>query len=106
MSLARQRLIAIAIYPPASVCAKGPLDAFAAPPCDQSPNQENDDRANDRTDEACAFVGAIPSNRLAEIGSDERADDAEDGGQDKAGWLVAAGGDELGDDAGDKTDDD
>src|SRR3569832_2678426 len=73
---------------------------------DEAPDHQHDDGTDHGADQAGAFVGAIPADRLAEIGRQERADDAEDRGEDAALRFVVAGVRELGDDARDEADDD
>src|SRR6187455_576735 len=77
-----------------------------APAGDHAPDHEHDDRADNRTDEAGALSGLVPAEGLPQIGGDERADHAENGGQDEAGRLIVARHQELGDDAGEEADDD
>src|SRR6476620_5343671 len=57
--------------------------------------EQQDDRADDTADEACALAGSVPSHGLAEIGCDERADNSQNGRQDKALGLVLAGHEKL-----------
>ena len=51
---------------------------------DEAPDREHDDRTDDRADEACAFAGLVPADRLSEVGRNKRAHDPENGCQDKA----------------------
>src|SRR4029079_11389509 len=62
--------------------------------------------ADDRTDEAGAFAGRVPADLLAEPGGNERADDAQNGGEDETARFVLAGRNQLGDDTGNEADDD
>src|SRR5690349_1073933 len=62
--------------------------AFA---CDQSPNEENDDRTDDCTNESGALSCLIPSQRLAEPCGDECANDAENSRQDETLRLIRPG---------------
>src|SRR6187397_543177 len=83
------------------------LDAARALPRGHHPtDDQHDDRPYDGADEARAFVRTIPAHGLTEPCRDERADDAEDGGEDETGGLVASRHDELRDHARDKADDD
>jgi hypothetical protein len=74
---------------------------------DKSINKEYDHRADHTTKEACAFSGLIPSDSLAKVGSDERADNPQNGGQNKAFRLiVGTRHNELGNHSNEKTNDD
>ncbi len=44
---------------------------------DHAVDEEHDDRADRRADEAGALVGVVPADRLSDPRRDERADDAE-----------------------------
>ena len=51
---------------------------------DEAPDREHDGRTDDRPDEACAFAGPVPADRLSEVGRNKRAHDPKNGCQDKA----------------------
>src|SRR5262249_8230976 len=78
----------------------------AAPAHDEAVETQQDHRANNGANEACALSGVIPSNSLPEICCNKCADDPQDGGEDEALGLVVARHDELCDDAGNETNDD
>ena len=69
----------------------------AIAPCNKAPDQKHDDGAHDGADQPRAFTGLIPADRLPDIGGDERADDPQDGGQDKSRRFIRAGVQKLGD---------
>src|SRR5215210_3519301 len=73
---------------------------------DHSPDHQNDNRSDHSADQSGPFARPVPSERLSEIGGDERPDDPEYGRQDEAGGLVWAGMDEFRDHASHKADDD
>ena len=75
-----------------------------APLSDDSPNEENDDGADDRADQTGAFPWRIPAERLPEIAGNDSAYDAQDCCQDEAGGRIFTRHDELGDYSGDKPD--
>src|SRR3954451_16100636 len=70
------------------------------------PDDEQDDGADDRADEARALIRPVPADRLPEIGRDEGPDDADDRRHDEAARVVRRGRDGAGDQAGNETDDD
>src|SRR4051794_25318408 len=72
---------------------------------DRVVDHQDDDGADHRADETGALVRPIPADRLAEPARDERADDAEYGGYDEPAGI-APRGEELGDEPGEKADDD
>src|SRR6478609_8960615 len=78
----------------------------SSPPGNKAVNHENDDRPHYGADETGAFACLVPIESLPEIGSHERAHDAEDGRHDEARRLVVSRHDELRNDAGQKADDD
>src|SRR4051812_46289154 len=78
----------------------------AATSGDETVDEQHDDRADDGADQARALARSIPSEGLPEIARDESADDAQDGGQDEPRRLVISRHEELGDYAGDETNDD
>jgi hypothetical protein len=82
------------------------LNRPPAPAGNEPVNQQHDDSADDCTDQTGTFAGAVPTERLPEIGRNERSHDPQNGRQDETRRLVVAGHDELGDYAGDKTNDD
>src|SRR5262249_51490534 len=49
----------------------------------KSPNDQKYDRADDGSDQPCPFASLIPTDGLAEVGRNERPDNAENGRQDK-----------------------
>jgi hypothetical protein len=53
---------------------------------DEAPDREHDGRTDDRADEACAFAGPVPADRLSEVGRHKRAHDPENGCQDKGSF--------------------
>src|SRR5215468_5755756 len=69
-------------------------------------HKKNDDRANHRTDQTGSFARSVPAEHLSEEAGYEGANDAEDGGEDKPLRLIGSRHDELGDNSGDKPDDD
>lgn len=73
---------------------------------EEAPHHQHDDGADHGTDQARPLVGAVPAERLAEIGRDEGTGDAEGRGEDEARRLVGAGVEEFRDDAGNEADDD
>src|SRR6185503_10094458 len=73
---------------------------------EEAPHRQHDDGPDHGTDQAGALIGAVPAERLAEIGRDEGAGDAERRGEDEARRLVGAGVQEFRDDAGNEADDD
>src|SRR5262245_21086280 len=75
-------------------------------PGNKTVDREHDDRAYNGADEAGALARLVPIERLPEIGGNERAHDAQDGRQDEARRLIVSRHEELGDDAGQKSDDD
>src|SRR5215218_8247301 len=82
------------------------LDCSPLPAGEEAVDKEHNDGANHRTDQARAFSGPVPSERLAEITRHEGADDAQDGGEDEARGLVISRHDKFGKHAGDETNDD
>jgi hypothetical protein len=52
------------------------------------------------------LISPVPAKRLPEIGGDDRADNAQDGGQDESRRLILAGVKELCDDACNEADND
>src|SRR5690242_17291686 len=68
-------------------------------------DEQHEDRADDRADEAGRLSRRVPAHRLAQIGRDERAHDTEDGGDDEA-TGVTAGHEKLRHQADHETDDD
>src|SRR5262245_37568152 len=72
----------------------------------QTPDQKDDDGTNDRANEACSLTGCVPAETLTEPSRDEGTDNPEDRRQDEALRLVPARRNQLGDDAGDESDDD
>src|SRR5204863_3485575 len=70
------------------------------------PDEQHDQRADGGGDEAGALVRAVMADGLTDPGRQERAGNAEHGGQDKAARIVRARGKHPRDDAGDKADDD
>ena len=54
------------------------------------PDEQHHQCADGRGDEAGALVGAVMADRLADEGREERAGDAEYGGQDEAARIVRA----------------
>ena len=70
------------------------------------PDEQDDHRSHGRAYQPGALVEAIPSNGLADESCKECADDAQDGGQDEAGWIVWAGSEQARNDARQETDDD
>src|SRR4029453_2642634 len=86
--------------------SRAPAGDSGRPFGEEAVDEEHDDRPRDRADESGAFACLVPVERLPEIGGDEGADDAQDGGQDEARRLVTAGHDELRNDADNKADDD
>ena len=52
------------------------------------PDEQHHHRADDRGNEACALVWAIPADRLADEGRQERPDDAEHRGENEALRIV------------------
>src|SRR5215213_7674092 len=89
-----------------SLSSKHPVLGACASARDEAPDREHDGRTDDRADEACAFAGLVPADRLSEVGRHKRAHDPENSRQDKALGLVRAWHDELRDHARDKADDD
>src|SRR6185369_15937034 len=73
---------------------------------EEAPHHQHDDGADHGADQAGALTCVIPAERLAEIGRDEGAGDAERRGEDEARRLVGAGVQEFRDDAGNEADDD
>lgn len=71
-----------------------------------TPDEQNDDRADDRADQADAILGAGKCQRVADELRGEGADDPEYCGQHEARGLVRAGRDEFCDDACKKANDD
>ena len=65
------------------------LDRAATVTRHHSPNHQYDDCSHDRTDEPRALAGAIPADRLAQIGGAKCSDYAEDRRKDEAGGLVS-----------------
>src|SRR5262249_42618361 len=73
--------------------------------CDQPvPYKQNDQRTNDRADEARTLVRTIPANQLAEPGRKECACHSKHGGEQEAGRIVGTGSQKPRDNAGDKAD--
>src|SRR5580693_7132612 len=70
------------------------------------PDEQHDQRADRRGDEARALVRTIMADGLADPGGEKRADDAEHGGEDEAARIVGARREQPRDDAGDKADND
>src|SRR3954465_79394 len=66
------------------------------------PDDEHDDGADDRAEEARALIRPVPADRLPEIGRDEGPDDADDRRHDEAARVVRRGGDGAGDQAATK----
>src|SRR4029079_8591392 len=73
---------------------------------EEAPHHQHNDGADHGTDQPGTLVGVVPAERLAEIGRDEGAGDAERRGEDEARRLVGAGGQEFRDDAATDADDD
>jgi len=73
---------------------------------EEAPHHQHNDGADHGTDQPGTLVGVVPAERLAEIGRDEGAGDAERRGEDEARRLVGAGVQEFRDDAGNEADDD
>src|SRR6516164_9362185 len=87
--------------------ARQPLPASGALAASKKTvNEEQDDRPDHGSDEACTLSGLVPADRLAEVSGDERADDSENGRENETRRLIAAGHYELRDQAGDEPDDD
>jgi len=57
-------------------------------------NGKQDNGAHDGTNEACAFIGTIPTHRLPKVSRDECADDTQYGGDDEAA-RISSGGQQL-----------
>src|SRR4029077_3044089 len=70
------------------------------------PDEQHHKRADHGADQAGALIGPIPADRLADEGCDERANDAEHGGEDEARRIVRSRRQKTRDDAGNETDDD
>src|SRR5205823_5771083 len=64
----------------------------AAAAGDKSPNHQDNHRADNCSNEARAFVRAIPAYRLAQISGYKCAYYPENRGEDESGWFVLAGG--------------
>src|SRR5262245_19051232 len=79
---------------------------LCAPLGDDSPDEENDESADDGADEPRTLTGRIPPERLPEIARNDCSHDAEDCRQHETRGLVAARHDELSDHASDKPNDD
>src|SRR3954466_149403 len=74
---------------------------------DEAVDKKEDYRADNGADNAGRISGPIPPDRLAQIGRDERTDNSQNSGENKAPWLgFVAGHNELGDHADDKANDD
>src|SRR6186997_1690836 len=82
------------------------LDRLPLSAGEDTVDKEHNDGANHRTDQACAFSGPVPSERLAEITRHEGADDAQYGGENEARGLVISRHNEFSDHAGNETNDD
>src|SRR6478672_5154128 len=65
------------------------------PARDQSPDRQNDDRANHRTDQPGALISTVPAKHLAEKRRHERPNDTENRREHEAARLIVAGHDEL-----------
>ena len=70
------------------------------------PDEEHDERTNDSADQAGALIGPVPADRLPDQCRDERAGNAEEGGENKSRWVVWSRRQKARDDSGDKADDD
>jgi len=57
---------------------------------EQGPDEEDDQRAHHGADQSRTLAGLVPADRLAEVGRDECAGDAEEDGQDEPCGLVRA----------------
>ena len=79
--------------------------ALTAGARDQSVDEEKDERADDRPDEARPFSGLVPVHEMAEPTGNDRTCNAEQNG-DQAPSGVASRHQQLGDGAGDPSDDD
>src|SRR4051812_8735531 len=75
----------------------------ASAPGHQPIDEEDQDRADDRGEEAGALARPIPAQLLAEKAGDQGAGDAEQN-RDQAAAGIAAGGDRLRDGAGEEAD--
>src|SRR6185437_14351772 len=72
---------------------------------DQPVNDEQDDRADDRGDEARALAGLVPADRVADPSGDQRSRNPQKDGNDAAA-RVSPRHQQLGDEARDSADDD
>src|ERR1700747_1758262 len=70
------------------------------------PDEQHDQRADGGGDEACTLLRAVMADRLTDEGRQERADDAQHGGQDEAGRIVRPRRQKGGDNACNEADDD
>src|ERR1700681_4457805 len=70
------------------------------------PDEQHHQRADGRGDEAGALIRAVMADGLADKGREERAGDAEHGGQDESGRIVWARRKQSRDDPRDEADDD
>src|SRR5262245_42437103 len=70
------------------------------------PDEQHHDGADGRGDETGALIRSVVADRLADEGREERAGNAEDGGQDETGRIVGAGRDQAREDTRNEADDD
>src|SRR5204863_3168048 len=82
------------------------LNRPSSPPGDEAPNEQDNHRAHDGSDEPGSLIGAVPADCLPQIGRDKGSGYSEQRCQNKSGRLVVSGRDEFRDHARDKSDDD
>ena len=82
-----------------------PASTGCAAARDKAPDRQNNYGTHNRTNEASAFIRAIPAKRLAEKGRNKRSNDAKNGRENKTRGLVLARHDQLGSYTRYKTDD-
>jgi hypothetical protein len=69
------------------------------------PDKQHNKRADDRSDQPRALIDSVPADRLPNKCGNECPGDAKQRGQNKTSWIVGAGREQPGDNAGQKPDD-
>jgi hypothetical protein len=71
------------------VCPR--LNRPSSPPGDEAPNEQDNHRAHDGSDEPGSLIGAVPADCLPQIGRDKGSGYSEQRCQNKSGRLVVSG---------------